>query len=69
MSRVVAYTLDHTTSDNQAEGDELMIIASGLLWLAELIEEHSRYAKAIGMRGIYVSSSLTHDEDLWVIQA
>lgn len=30
------------------------IIASGLLWLAELIEEHSRYAKSIGIRAIYV---------------
>lgn len=34
--------------------DVLIMAASGLLWLAELIEEHSRYAKAIGMRGIYV---------------
>lgn len=33
----------------------LTLVASGLLWLAELIEEHSRYAKTIGMRGIYVS--------------
>nr|KIR48513.1 endoplasmic reticulum protein [Cryptococcus bacillisporus CA1280] len=29
-------------------------LASGLLWLAELIEEHSKYAKTIGMRAIYV---------------
>ena len=28
--------------------------ASGLLWLSELIEEHSRMAKSIGQRGIYV---------------
>ncbi|WVF66587.1 hypothetical protein IAT40_001327 [Kwoniella sp. CBS 6097] len=28
-------------------------LASGLLWLAELIEEHSKYAKYIGMRAIY----------------
>ncbi|OCF42189.1 endoplasmic reticulum protein [Kwoniella heveanensis CBS 569] len=28
-------------------------LASGLLWLAELIEEHSKYAKSIGMRAIY----------------
>jgi len=28
-------------------------LASGLLWLAELIEEHSKYAKVIGMRAIY----------------
>lgn len=28
-------------------------LASGLLWLSELIEEHSRSAKAIGQRGIY----------------
>ncbi|ORX35056.1 transmembrane adaptor Erv26-domain-containing protein [Kockovaella imperatae] len=29
-------------------------LASGLLWLAELIEEHSKFAKVIGMRAIYV---------------
>lgn len=29
-------------------------IASGLLWLSELIEEHSRAAKSFGQRGIYV---------------
>ncbi|KAI0082403.1 DUF396-domain-containing protein [Panus rudis PR-1116 ss-1] len=29
-------------------------LASGLLWLSELIEEHSRPAKVIGQRGIYV---------------
>ncbi|KAK4686983.1 hypothetical protein P7C73_g3130, partial [Tremellales sp. Uapishka_1] len=29
------------------------LAASGLLWLAELIEEHSRYAKTIGIRAIY----------------
>ncbi|KAI0346815.1 DUF396-domain-containing protein [Trametopsis cervina] len=29
-------------------------LASGLLWLSELIEEHSRMSKAIGQRGIYV---------------
>jgi hypothetical protein len=28
--------------------------ASGLLWIAELIEEHSKHAKTIGMRAIYV---------------
>ncbi|ORY27345.1 transmembrane adaptor Erv26-domain-containing protein [Naematelia encephala] len=28
-------------------------LASGLLWLAELIEEYSKYAKTIGMRAIY----------------
>ncbi|KAI9633169.1 transmembrane adaptor Erv26-domain-containing protein [Dioszegia hungarica] len=33
-------------------------LASGLLWLAELIEEHSRYAKTVGMRGIYTIISL-----------
>lgn len=31
------------------------ITASGLLWLSEVIEEHSRSAKVIGQRGIYVS--------------
>jgi len=29
-------------------------LASGLLWIAELIEEHSRTAKVVGMRAIYV---------------
>jgi len=29
-------------------------LASGLLWISELIEEHSRIAKVIGQRGIYV---------------
>ncbi|KAL1409647.1 erv26 superfamily protein [Vanrija albida] len=28
-------------------------LASGLLWLAELIEEHSRQAKVVGIRAIY----------------
>ncbi|CAL1701195.1 unnamed protein product [Somion occarium] len=28
-------------------------LASGLLWLSELIEEHSRTAKLVGQRGIY----------------
>lgn len=31
------------------------MVASGLLWLAELIEEHSRHAKTVGIRAIYVS--------------
>jgi hypothetical protein len=30
-------------------------LASGLLYISELIEEHSRPAKVIGQRGIYVS--------------
>ena len=29
-------------------------IASGLLYVSELIEEHSRLAKVVGQRGIYV---------------
>ncbi|KAI0774429.1 transmembrane adaptor Erv26-domain-containing protein [Fomes fomentarius] len=29
-------------------------LASGLLWISELIEEHSRLAKIVGRRGIYV---------------
>ncbi|WWC90152.1 uncharacterized protein L201_005085 [Kwoniella dendrophila CBS 6074] len=33
-------------------------LASGLLWLAELIEEHSKYAKYIGIRAIYVIITL-----------
>ncbi|EMD40921.1 hypothetical protein CERSUDRAFT_43788 [Gelatoporia subvermispora B] len=32
----------------------ILSLASGLLWLSELIEEHSRMAKVIGQRGIYV---------------
>lgn len=32
------------------------MVASGLLWLSELIEEHSRLSKAVGQRGIYVSA-------------
>ena len=32
-------------------------IASGLLYVSELIEEHSRLAKVIGQRSIYVSNS------------
>lgn len=30
------------------------ILASGLLWLSEIIEEHSRLAKYLGMRAVYV---------------
>ncbi|KAK8844728.1 hypothetical protein IAR55_006578 [Kwoniella newhampshirensis] len=33
-------------------------LASGLLWLAELIEEHSRHAKVVGMRAIYAIVAL-----------
>lgn len=33
---------------------KVLYIASGLLWLSELIEEHSRTAKSLGQRGIYV---------------
>ncbi|KAI0306824.1 transmembrane adaptor Erv26-domain-containing protein [Multifurca ochricompacta] len=33
-------------------------LASGLLWLSELIEEHSKLAKIIGKRAIYVIISL-----------
>ncbi|OCH92145.1 hypothetical protein OBBRIDRAFT_824865 [Obba rivulosa] len=32
----------------------ILSLASGLLWLSELIEEHSRLAKVLGQRGIYV---------------
>ncbi|KAH8987007.1 DUF396-domain-containing protein, partial [Lactarius akahatsu] len=32
--------------------------ASGLLWLSELIEEHSKLAKVLGKRGIYVIISI-----------
>jgi hypothetical protein len=30
--------------------------ASGLLWLAEVIEENSKFAKTIGVRAVYVSA-------------
>ncbi|KAI9460263.1 transmembrane adaptor Erv26-domain-containing protein, partial [Lactarius psammicola] len=33
-------------------------LASGLLWLSELIEEHSKLAKVLGKRGIYVIISI-----------
>lgn len=33
----------------------LTYTASGLLWIAEVIEEHSRLAKTVGRRSIYVS--------------
>ncbi|WWC57631.1 uncharacterized protein I303_100163 [Kwoniella dejecticola CBS 10117] len=33
-------------------------LASGLLWLAELIEEHSKHAKYVGIRAIYAIISL-----------
>ncbi|KZV77159.1 DUF396-domain-containing protein [Peniophora sp. CONT] len=35
-----------------------LAIASGLLWISELIEEHSRPAKVIGTRGIYIIIAL-----------
>ena len=31
-----------------------MTIASGLLWLSELIEEHTKLAKNLGKKSIYV---------------
>ncbi|KZT72568.1 DUF396-domain-containing protein [Daedalea quercina L-15889] len=34
------------------------LLASGLLWLSELIEEHSRLAKVVGERGIYLVIAL-----------
>ena len=34
------------------------LTASGLLWLSELIEEHSKFAKVVGKRCIYVRLSL-----------
>jgi hypothetical protein len=34
-----------------------VILASGLLYISEKIEEHSRVAKVLGQRGIYVSES------------
>ena len=38
--------------------DASCVAASGLLWISELIEEHSRVAKVWGQRGIYVSNNL-----------
>ncbi|KAI0034108.1 transmembrane adaptor Erv26, partial [Vararia minispora EC-137] len=35
-----------------------LAIASGLLWISELIEEHSKLAKVVGVRGIYAIISL-----------
>ena len=32
------------------------VLASGLLWISELIEEHSKLAKIVGIRSIYVSA-------------
>ena len=32
------------------------VLASGLLWISELIEEHSKLAKTVGIRAIYVST-------------
>ena len=34
--------------------------ASGLLWISELIEEHSKFAKVLGKRGIYVRVQPSH---------
>jgi len=34
--------------------------ASGLLYVSELVEEHSRLAKVVGQRGIYVRSQLLY---------
>ncbi|KAL5507940.1 SVP26 [Sanghuangporus vaninii] len=31
----------------------ILSLASGLLWISELIEEHSRTAKAVGVRAVY----------------
>lgn len=39
--------------------------ASGLLWIAELIEEHSRVAKTVGQRAIYVSHCEVSPGCLW----
>lgn len=36
----------------------VLSLASGLLWLAELVEEHSRTAKTIGQRAIWVIIAL-----------
>jgi len=36
------------------------LTASGLLWLSELIEEHSRLAKVVGKRCIFVRLSLNN---------
>lgn len=36
----------------------ILSLASGLLYVSELIEEHSHFAKAVGQRGIYVIISL-----------
>jgi hypothetical protein len=38
--------------------DDELLTASGLLWLSELIEEHSKFAKVVGKKCIYVRLSL-----------
>ncbi|TCD69867.1 erv26 super protein [Steccherinum ochraceum] len=50
-------TLLHTLSYAGAAAAFIFVtlsLASGLLWLSELIEEHSRTAKIVGQRGIYI---------------
>ncbi|KAI5119501.1 hypothetical protein M0805_002437 [Coniferiporia weirii] len=37
-----------------AAGFVVLSLASGLLWISELIEEHSRTAKVVGTRAVYV---------------
>ncbi|KAH8118629.1 DUF396-domain-containing protein [Phellopilus nigrolimitatus] len=41
-----------------AAGFIVLSLASGLLWISELIEEHSRTAKTIGTRAVYVIIAL-----------
>ncbi|PCH41457.1 DUF396-domain-containing protein [Wolfiporia cocos MD-104 SS10] len=54
-------TLLHTLSYGGAAAAFTFVtlsLASGLLWLSELIEEHSRLAKAVGQKGIYAIIAL-----------
>ena len=39
----------------------MALLASGLLWIAELIEEHSRLAKTVGVRAVYVSPKVLRE--------
>lgn len=38
-------------------------LASGLLWLAEVIEEHSKTAQSVGKRTVYVSGQYIEIQD------
>lgn len=43
-------------SERRNDSYEFNRLASGLLWLSELIEENTKLAKVVGVRSVYVSS-------------